>query len=325
MSNDAMIQRLQPLLDLLDNGLALYRRHFFSFVMLSALAIVPLALMITLIFISISRSWWSASEGSALLFLFAVIFALFLLAIYMVGWLSRAAAAALDDRPLQLREVLMLRPGRATLMGCFSVVYLFVVQLLSSLVSVFVICPIYLLLGMIIIAVSDNNPTSSLTTFLGMVMILVFILLYGFGFLISNAIYSSLIYALQPWIHETRPFGELIQRSLDLVTYRFWRNLFVWILAGMLVAALGITVLFTVGILLSLPLSFVLDTSSITYTAISVCMWLLGFIVILPPLPIWMTLLYRKNIQSREGSDLEEMLDEWWYEHFEVKPSTNTL
>jgi hypothetical protein len=36
--------------------------------------------------------------------------------------------------------------------------------------------------------------------------------------------------------------------------------------------------------------------------------WFFGFIVVLPPMFIWMTLLYQRNYASRAGSDLESRI-----------------
>ena len=43
---------------------------------------------------------------------------------------------------------------------------------------------------------------------------------------------------------------------------------------------------------------------------------MLGFVVVLPPLPIWMALLYRRNRAAREGSELDTAVQGWWRERF---------
>ncbi len=72
----------------------------------------------------------------------------------------------------------------------------------------------------------------------------------------AGAVYSSgVIYALQPWVQESQPFSETFQRSLEMVGYRFRRNLLIWGLTALLLAAVGLTVTVTIGLLLPLPLS----------------------------------------------------------------------
>ncbi|HEU5011944.1 MAG TPA: hypothetical protein VFT66_05315, partial [Roseiflexaceae bacterium] len=62
---------------------------------------------------------------------------------------------------------------------------------------------------------------------------------------------------------------------------------------------------------LPLPLSFVLGGESPITAALSAAAWLLGLCVVLPPLPIWMALLYRRNLAARSGADLEAKIQAW--------------
>jgi hypothetical protein len=145
---------------------------------------------------------------------------------------------------------------------------------------------------------------------------IIFIGIYAFALIVGGSAYSSLIYGLQPWVQETRPFGESIQRSFELISYRFGRNLLAWGLAAVLVAAIGLTVTLAVGLILPLPLTYALGSESVVAQAVSVSAWLIGFVVVLPPLPIWMALLYQRNRAAREGADLDAKVQEWWRGHF---------
>jgi hypothetical protein len=308
-----MNERLQPILALLDEGFAIYRRNFTGFMLISALWFVPVA--ITTGALVAAASW--LDTGVAILIGILGLLLLFPLAIYLVGGLSRAAAAAIDGRPLHFREALAIGPARAAGMGCFTLVYMVIAQIASYVISLVVICPLYLvgllLLGSISALVGNAEEVS---LFLGVILLFVLLVGYVFALVAAGAVYSSLIYALQPWVQESRAFGETFQRSLDMVGYRFWRNLLIWGLTALLLAAVGLTVTVTIGLLLSLPLSFALGRESPIVQAITASAWLIGFVVVLPPLPIWMALLYRRNRAAREGSDLDVALRGWWGTYF---------
>jgi hypothetical protein len=308
-----MSERLQPILALLDEGIALYRRNFASFILITALWFVPVAIAAGLLIVAVS---WLETGPALLLGLIGIVL-LLPLTIYLIGGLSRGATAAIEGRPVRFREALAIPPLRAAGMGCFTVVYVFIAQIASNLLSLICICPI--MFGGAAIAGGVGSLFSGAEA-LGTAAVALFaLLMFGFYALLlvaGGAVYSSLIYALQPWVQETRRFGESLQQSFNLLGYRFWRNLLIWGLTAVLVAAVGVTVTATIGILLPLPLSYALGSESTAVQAVSVGAWMLGFVVVLPPLPIWMALLYRHNRTARDGSDLDAALQGWWRERF---------
>src|SRR5215212_1282220 len=139
------------------------------------------------------------------------------------------------------------------------------------------------------------------------------IFLGGFyaSLMIIGATGSGLFYCLQPWVQESRSFGASVQRSLELIGFRFGRNLMVWCLAALLIAAAGLTVMATIGILLPLPLLYALGEEAPATRAATLGAWLIGLMLVLPPLPIWMALLYRQNQAAFEGKDLSARVQEW--------------
>lgn len=308
-----MSERLQPILALLDEGIAIYRRNFSAFILISALWFVPVAITGGALIAAVS---WLDTGSAILLGLFGLLL-LFPLAIYLVGGLSRAAVAAIDGRPPRFREALAIRPLRAAGMGCFALVYALVAQIASYVISLACICPLYLV-GLLFLggASSLTNGTEELGIFLGALFLLILLAGYAFALVAGGAVYSSLIYALQPWAQESGPLGETLQRSLDMVGYRFWHNLLVWGLTALLLAAVGVTVTVTIGVLLPLPLAFALGDESTIMQAITASAWLIGFVVVLPPLPIWMALFYRRNRAARDGADLDAAVRGWWDGHF---------
>ena len=308
-----MSERLQPILTLLDEGITLYRRNFGGFALITALWLVPIAIAAGLLIVA--ASW--LDEGLGVLLIIAGIVLLFPLMIYLIGGLSRGATAAIEGRPVRFREALAIHPLRAAGMGCFTLVYLFIAQLASNLLSLVCICPLMFGGAAIGAAVGPLiSGAEELGAAAAVVMVVLLIGVYTLLLVASGAVYSSLIYALQPWVQEQQPFGTAFQQSLNLLGYRFWRNLLVWGLTALLVAAVGVTVTATIGVILPLPLTYALGSESPAVQAVSVGAWMLGFVVVLPPLPIWMALLYRRNRAAREGIDLDTAVQEWWRERF---------
>jgi hypothetical protein len=308
-----MSEQLQPILALLDEGIALYRRNFGGFTLITALWLVPVAIAAGLLVVA--ASW--IDEGLGVLLIMAGAVLLFPLMIYLIGGLSRGAAAAIEGRPLRFREALAIHPLRAAGMGCFTLVYLFIAQIASNLLSLLCICPLFFSGAAVAGAVGPLlSSAEDLGAAAAVLLVLVLFGVYALLLVASGTVYSSLIYGLQPWVQEARPFGEALQQSLNMLGYRLWRNLLVWGLTALLVAAVGVTVTATIGVILPLPLTYALGSDSPAVQAISVGAWMLGFVVVLPPLPIWMVLLYRRNRAAREGSDLDTAVQGWWRECF---------
>ncbi|HEY3229164.1 MAG TPA: hypothetical protein VGJ87_08090, partial [Roseiflexaceae bacterium] len=135
-----MNERLQPILTMLDEGIAIYRRNFAGFMLITAIWFVPVAIAAGALIAAIS---W-LTTGLALLIGLAGLILLFPLAIYLIGGLSRAAVAAIEERPVLFREALAIPPLRAAGMGCFTIVYAVIAQIASYVLSMVCICPLYL-------------------------------------------------------------------------------------------------------------------------------------------------------------------------------------
>ena len=302
-----MSELLQPILSLLDEGLSLYRRNFVGFVLITASWFVPVAIAAGLVTAAASRLdtiWPILLTAVSLLLLFPLL-------IYLVGGLSRAAAAAAEGRPVRFREAMAIHPFRALGMGCFTIIYAIITQMASAFLSIACICPLYLVGGTLIGIAAAATSGAGTTAALGLMAIGIFLAGFYGTMTLVGATGSSLFYGLQPWVQESRPFGQSIERSLEILLYRFWHNLLVWCVAALLVAAVGLTVTATIGLILPLPLGYALGSQSPITQAVAVGAWLIGFVVVLPPLPIWMALLYRRNQAAREGSELQAKLAGW--------------
>ncbi|MFO7167550.1 MAG: hypothetical protein DIU80_005925 [Chloroflexota bacterium] len=302
-----MADRLQPILSLLDSGLSLYRRNFVPFALIAAASIVPIAIAAGAL---VAAAPWLDELQVTLLVLGAVLLLLPLL-LYLIGALSRAAALAAAGERVRLREALAIGPGRLAGMGCFSVIYMILMQFVSSVLSIVCICPLWLFgaaaSGLFAVIGPDSAVGLGVLTLFGVMFGTVYLL----ALIVGGASYSSMVYALQPWVQERLPFGKALERSLALIGYRFWRNVAAWALSALLLAAGGLTVTLAIGVLVPLPMTLALGSDSPLAQAISLSAWLLGMIVVLPPLPIWMALLYRSNAEARAGGDLEARVQAW--------------
>ncbi|WP_448544808.1 hypothetical protein, partial [Roseiflexus sp.] len=252
--------RLHATLDLLDEGFALYRRSFTGFVLVGLAWLTPIAIATGLLVANAER----LSPGWFIVIILAGLILMLPLLIYLIGGLSRAANAAIEGRPIDLRETLAIHPAVIGRAGCFSVVYGILMQLVSSVLSILCICPIYVV-GVITSVALPVAPGESSDVVLAVLLIVSSMLLAGvylLGFIIGGIGYSSLLYALQPWLIERLRFGEAMERSVDLIRFRLRRNLLAWGLSVLLVFAVGIPVSLAVGVLIPLPALLLLGAES---------------------------------------------------------------
>ena len=305
MMNRISSRSIQPILSLLDEGLLIYRRHFFRFVLIAALWIVPTAIVGGLI---INAMAWTSDTNIMLIALAAVVLLLPLM-LYTLGSLSRAAHAAISGQAVLIGHALRI-PFRQLLgMSAFVIVYGVFMYIITSSLFIILLCPIYIfgLFGVGFLSVLDAG--SSMAT--GILFGLFFAIIYLFSIAVSGAGYSSIIYVIQPWVAQRTTFGKAIQQSLEISTHGLLRNISVWMASALMLAALVLIVSASIGVLTTLPLMSALGTESRLAQAGSLAALLLGMAVVLPPLPIWMALLYRRNLAIRSGAKLDAAIQEW--------------
>src|SRR4051794_41896338 len=115
-----MVETLQPILALLDEGLRLYRRNFAGFVLLTASWFVPVAIVTGT---AVAAESWVDERYSgfaAVLFFGGGLLVFFPLLIYLIGGLSRAAAAGAGGRPGRFPAAMGSDPLGAPGMGGLS-------------------------------------------------------------------------------------------------------------------------------------------------------------------------------------------------------------
>jgi hypothetical protein len=308
-----MIEQLQPRLTLLDEGLSLYRRNFVPFLLISASWFVPVAIAAGLI--AVMSTWLDPTPAIITGIIAFLLF--FPLLLYLIGGLSRAAAAAIDGKPVSFRSAMAIKPKRAIGMGFFGIVYSIIAQIVAGVLSFSCICPLYAFMAAGVFGVAGlAEINENLGILGGMLLALVFVVIYGLLPLISVATFNSTVYAFQPWVQEQRPFSETFQRSFELVGYNIWRNIIDWFTTALLLSAGGMVIILAVGVVVPAPLLFFLGEESAITRLVAATAWTIGLVFVLPPLPIWMALLYRRNSAARAGVDLDAKVQEWWRQCF---------
>lgn len=300
----AMRTTLQPILELLDEGLRLYRREFARLALIAALGGLP-GIVIALLLIR--RPDLLGTAGSVLAF-YGAIFLSLPLSLYLMGAISRAAAAAVDGRPVRLREALAIGPLRLVGMGCYGGVFLMAVNLVISLLSMFCLCPLFFVFGAALFGATsafDGGGAlgGALAGMLVLIMLGAFVLLYGLSLVLSGATYGSLLFSLQPFVQGNLRFGAALRRSIDLTFYRLGANLLTFLCASLIFGTLAVSVTLAIGALAPLPLLFLIGAESPLAQGLSLAAVLAGLTLALPPLPIWMALLYRRRLAEYEGGE----------------------
>ncbi|MGQ9926073.1 MAG: hypothetical protein ACUVS4_04295 [Chloroflexaceae bacterium] len=300
---------LEAVLDLLDEGLGLYRRAFPRMLMLTSLATLPGgALLAALV---IASDWLATRPGVALLFL---VMPLSLpLGLYAMGAVSRAAVMAANGETVALREALALGPLRVLGMGCYGTVFVMVAASVVAVISGACFCIIYVL-GAVGFAVFSSasvigGTAGAAVSAAGIVAIIVgVVLIYALLLALNGAVYSSAVFALQPFVHKPLPPGQAVRQSLDLTFYRFGQNLLTFICASLVFGAITLAATLAIGALVSLPVLFLLGSESFAAQAITAAVWIAAINVALPLLPIWMALLYQRRLAAWRGDDLRAQI-----------------
>jgi hypothetical protein len=292
----------------LDDGLRLYRRNLPSFLLVGSAILVPMAglgiLFATLVRTELGQGW--AVAGGLILGLIQ-----YPILLYACLALSRAAGHALAGQPIKLGSVLRLRPLRALGMGCYSVVLAIVSGLFSSVLVISVACP--LLYAMLFGAgFLGSLGGSSILGAAGSLFGVIFSLIALSSLLLTSATFATLAYAVQAFALEDRTVGSAISRSIDLLLFRLGRNLLVFVGAGAIIGTLLIAYAGTIlaggaGLLRLLDV----EPSPIVAQALSSAVTTATWVLLLPPLPIWMAMLHRALAEERDGTDLIAAVEHW--------------
>ena len=129
-----------------------------------------------------------------------------------------------------------------------------------------------------------------------------FVIMFG-GIVLTVAVgmpISTLIYVLQPWFFESQSWRQTFARSSGLVLGDIG--------ACFLTTMLWVTICLNIGtIVWRLPpdLGSPVGRVALIFAAIVIA------ILLFPPLPIWMALLYYRETSAYSGADLAARIAEW--------------
>lgn len=307
-----MLSHLQPTLDILDESIRLYRRQFLGFVVLSAICLVPIIIIVGLSFAAIK---FMGDSGTLIVLLAWAVLTMPII-LFFVGSLSRAALMVRDEDTIRTREVLAIHPLRIMGMGCYGTVFYIILNIISTLLSMFCFCPISSALGLVfsgaagIFGGNGGFLGDSIMIITWIISAILFVFLYGLLLAFNGATYSSVIYAIQPFVQHHMSFGSTLKQSRELILYRFGQNLLGFMLSSIIFAAVAISATIAIGALFPLPLIWILGGDSPIAQIGSGIAWLVAFILVLPPLPISMALLYQNNLKKYDGTTLEARIAE---------------
>ena len=163
---------LPTVLEMLDEGLRVYRRGFAGFVLVS-LAVLAAIAMLAITFMAFVRSELGASEMWLAFGVLVVLLLGYPLLLYAMAALSRAAAAALDGRPIALGQALRLSPLRGCGMLVFNAMFAALSAVIVGIIGSSISCPITygsLMAGLLLTtATASNGMLGAITPLLGAV------------------------------------------------------------------------------------------------------------------------------------------------------------
>ena len=295
-------------LTILDDGLRLYRRHFASFVVIAALVMVPLAVVGLLWTTFVQTQLGGAWIVLGTLLMTALQYPILLMA---YAGIARATVMALEGQPIRPGPALRIGPMRLLGMGCYSLLFFLIAVVCLFGFFVVVVClPLWGISfgGSMLGALGGSGTLGAAGSLIAVIAGLTFLSVL----LVSGAAIATQAYSVQAFALEQRPIGASMSRSLDLLTFRFGRNLLVFLGAGAIVSTLLIAY---AGTLLGGGLGLIqlldLDLSPLTTSVLQTLVSTATQVLLLPPLPIWMALLHRALAQERDGNDLVAEIEVW--------------
>ena len=295
-------------LALLDDGLRLYRRHLPGFLLVTSAVMAPMV-MVNLLLTALVRTqlgpdWLALGTMLALLLQYPA-------TLYAWAVISRAAAAALDGEPIRVTHALRLSPLRAAGMGCYNLLFTLLSGTLGSIMIVSIACPILYssIFGAGLLSAVGGTGTFGAAGGLFTVLLMLIIL---WVVVVSGATLSSVVYSVQAFALERRPFGATITRSVDLLTFRLGGCLLVFLGAGAIITTLMFA--YTGALIVggqSLLQFLDVELSDTARDVLTVTTSTASFVLVLPPLPIWMAMLHRSLAAERDGADLLPAIERW--------------
>lgn len=300
---------LPVVLEVLDDGLRLYRRHLASFMLIATAVLVVLALF-SLSFMAFVRSEIGTSPGWLFLAVCLLLLLSYPLVLYVFGALSRAAAAALDGHTITLLSVLRLNPLRGIGIVGFNMLFSLITAISAFVLILVCSCPMTYL--SLILSVFFGALLDSAGLGVGMFGLIGVISQIStlWTITVAGAWLATSVFALQAFVLEQRPWTEAASRTFDMLMTRFGQSLLMFLGAGAIFGTLALSYL---GSLLVLW-AFIQDQISLPPLAgdvIAIVLTVVTLVVLLPPLSIWMAIYYRRQVRERDGEEIIRRVADW--------------
>ncbi len=299
---------LPLVLEVLDDGLRLYRRHLASFTSVATAVLIVVALLATS-FMAFVRA--ELGEGWSMLAFAIVLLSGYPLVLYTFAALSRATASALDGQPITVPGSLRLNPMRGCGMVLFNVLFATITSICSSIFSIVIICPmmyISLLSSGLFASFGDDNTTIAGVAF-GLIFSQIGTL---WSIIMAGAWVASVVYALQAFVLEQRSWTGTAGRAFDLVFTHFGRSLLMFSGAGAIFGTLIVSYLGSLLVLIgTLESRFGLTLPPLAGDIVTIVLTVGSLVVLLPPLAIWMAIYHRRMARERDGHEIVQRVATW--------------
>lgn len=296
-------------LQVLDDGLRLYRRHLASFLLVATTVMVGLALL-AISFMAFVRTSIGVTGGWTFLAV-CVLLAGYPVVLYAFAALSRATLAAINDQPIALLSTLRIAPGRGIAMIMFNLLWTICASIGTGILAAMVSCPISYLSLILAGFTSAIGGSSATGAAFGLITVTTQIS-WLWSLTMIGAWLASMVYAVQAFVQERGGSNVAAGRAIDLLFTRFGRSLLMLLGAG---AIFGTLITSYLGSLIFV-LVFLLDTiganwSPVIGDVIVIVVTIGSMVVLLPPLAIWMALFYHRVAIERDGADIARRVRIW--------------
>lgn len=295
-------------IDILDDGLRVYRRYFVQYALAMLLGLLPpavVSILLNVVLINYLGSGWVILTSFITVPLSVLFF------VYIMAVLSRMTAQALRGERPSARGAMRIGIGRVLGMGCWTTIF----GLMTSLVigGVAGLCACMASVGLMggASALFSGSGGFAFVSFSVLVSVMGYMIVIG-------AVAVGAVYAIQAFALEQRPFGASISRGNDLLFFRFGRNIMLFFGAGALFATLLLAyagaLVGVIGLVVSSVQNFNVLNNFLSSPATTSWLSIVGYltqIVLLPPVPIWMTIVFLRLRAERDGGDLEGRINTW--------------
>jgi len=303
--------RAVPLvLQVLDDGLRLYRRNLAGFMLVATTHMVVFALL-AISFMAFVRAEIGSTFGWLFLAAFLLLVFSYPLVLYTFATLSRATAMAVEGKPISLLNALRIHPGRGCVMVIFNVLFSIVTAIVLAIMSYTVNIPIWIF-TMLLTGFFASTADSALSAAVGSFFVINMVVNFLWSTIVAGAWLASVVYALQAFVLEQTSWSDAFTRAIVLMSGRFWRSLLMFLGAGAIFSTLVIAYIGSLAVLVSTVYERLdPELPALVIDAIIIVLVVGSLVVLLPPMAIWMALFYQQLAAEREGAEISQQVAAW--------------